>query len=222
MAQHDNPRENAPAKVNIPMFVAAVLFCLTLLSVHMTSGLYARYISSAYGSDSARVISFGELTLTESGTFQNDGTLMMIPGVNLTKDAVVAFEGSESAVYVFAEITLSQHWTANADKTAFSIVSGTKTLLSWSVDDTWTYLKNDGNTYIYYASLAPNTAFTSGILANDGAITVSAAMTKSELSALTGVSIDLQASVVQSIGFEGPADAWASLSAKYTEGGNGT
>lgn len=47
--------------------LAGVLFCLTLFSMHLTSGLYARYTTSASGSDSARVARFnieqtGELT----------------------------------------------------------------------------------------------------------------------------------------------------------------
>ena len=213
--------ERRSAGINIPMFAAAVLFCLTLISLHLTGGLYAKYTSAATGSDSARVISFGELTLTESGTFQNDGTLMMIPGVDLTKSAVVDFEGSESAVYVFAQIALSDDWTT-ADRRTFSITSGTKPLLSWSVDDAWTYLETNGNTYIYYAAVSPNTEFEENILSDSGMITVSNAITKNEMASLADVSIDLQASVVQSIGFDSPSDAWASLSAKYTQGGNGT
>jgi len=46
------------AKLNIPLCAAAVLLCLTLVSIHLTSGLYARYTASATGSDSARVAKF--------------------------------------------------------------------------------------------------------------------------------------------------------------------
>ena len=45
-------------KVNIPMCAALVLLLLTMISVHLTSGLYARYTSTASGSDSARVAKF--------------------------------------------------------------------------------------------------------------------------------------------------------------------
>ena len=45
-------------KVNIPICLAAVLLCLTLLSIHMTSGLYARYSSSDAGEDASRVAKF--------------------------------------------------------------------------------------------------------------------------------------------------------------------
>lgn len=43
------------ANVNIPMCLAGVLLCLTLISVHLTGGLYARYSTSGTGGDSARV-----------------------------------------------------------------------------------------------------------------------------------------------------------------------
>ena len=45
-------------KVNIPMVLACVLLLLTMVSVHLTSGLYARYTTTAAASDSARVAKF--------------------------------------------------------------------------------------------------------------------------------------------------------------------
>lgn len=46
------------AKINIPMTAALVLLLLTMISIHLTSGLYARYTSTAEASDSARVAKF--------------------------------------------------------------------------------------------------------------------------------------------------------------------
>lgn len=46
------------AKVNIPICAALVLLFLTMVSIHMTSGLYARYTSTSTASDSARVAKF--------------------------------------------------------------------------------------------------------------------------------------------------------------------
>lgn len=46
------------AKLNIPMCAAAVLLFLTLLSIHLTSGLFARYTTTVTASDSARVAKF--------------------------------------------------------------------------------------------------------------------------------------------------------------------
>lgn len=46
------------AKLNIPMCAALILFLLTMISIHLTSGLFARYTATASGSDSARVAKF--------------------------------------------------------------------------------------------------------------------------------------------------------------------
>ena len=46
------------AKLNIPMCAAAVLLFLTLLSIHLTSGLFARYTTTVTAGDSARVAKF--------------------------------------------------------------------------------------------------------------------------------------------------------------------
>lgn len=46
------------AKMNIPMCAACILLCLTLFSIHLTSGLYAKYIAKGTGSDEARVAKF--------------------------------------------------------------------------------------------------------------------------------------------------------------------
>ena len=126
-------------KVNIPMILAIILLFLTLLSVHLTSGLYARYVSTATGSDSARVAKFGSLTLTEEGDFgagKQKG--MIIPGVDLQKRARVTFTASEVSTVVFVEIITN--WEKDGESDTFSYDEG---LMQWKVDDTWTYLLTD-------------------------------------------------------------------------------
>ena len=200
-------------KMNIPMCLAAILLCLTLISIHLTSGLYAKYISSASGNDSARVIKFGELTLTEEGDFYEGNKLMIIPGVALTKKATVSFSGSESATYVFVEITPSK-WSTTDNKT-FSLMSNGKTAMQWNVAEGWLFLKSDNGTYIYYRELTPNSELiATDIIAENGKIAVSNQITKSEIQVMTGISIKLRATVVQSGGFENPEAAWNSVAAK--------
>ena len=199
--------------VNIPMCLAAILLCLTLLSLHWTSGLYARYSTSEAGSDSARVIRFGDLTLTEEGDFYEGKNLMILPGVDLQKKAMVSFDGSESATYVFVEVAPTKWETA--DHKAFSILSNDEAVMQWQIAEGWTFLEADGGTYVYYRELAPNTELDRvDILAEEGKITVSGAITRKDIQNLTGVSIKLRASVVQSGGFENPAEAWKSIMEK--------
>ena len=45
-------------KVNIHLLLAGILFCLTLISISLTSNLIAKYSTTASGSDSARVAKF--------------------------------------------------------------------------------------------------------------------------------------------------------------------
>ena len=196
------------AKVNIPLCLAGVLLCLTMISTQFTSGLYARYVATGAGSDSARVIRFGDLTLTETGDFAEGNTGYIIPGVNLIKKAVVDFEGSESATYVFVEV-IPTGWTVNDNR--FAIQDGGKDLLSWAVADGWKPVKD--TTYVYYRELEPNVPLTADIVAENGEIIVSPAITKSDLAAMGSISINLRAAVVQAGGFDTPEAAWASVSA---------
>ena len=57
-------------KPNFAIRAACVLLCLVLISVHFSTGLYARYVSRASGSDRGRAAAFGvsaELTPAEEG-----------------------------------------------------------------------------------------------------------------------------------------------------------
>ena len=78
-------------KTPIVFYVGIVLACLTLISVYMTSGLYARYTTRATSSDSARVAKFrvtDTLTVTDSkGDEVNSFTMIedsLIPGESTT------------------------------------------------------------------------------------------------------------------------------------------
>ena len=209
MAKH-----NKTAKVNIPMCIATLLFCLTLVSVHFTSGLYAKYSVSDSGRDSARVISFGDLTLSESGDFYENNSLMIIPGVNLTKKATVDFAGSESATYVFVEIVPSDGWQETYGYT-FSYISNDKIAMQWSVNEYWELLTDENGIYVYYRALVPNTALEGvDIIADNGRIFVSDQISKSELGSMVNISIKLRAAVVQAGGFANPEAAWNSVAAK--------
>lgn len=206
--------KKSTAKPNILMYLVAFLFCLTLISIHFSSGLYAKYISTASGGDGARVITFGDITLTETGDFYEANKLMIIPGVDLTKKAVVDFEGSEAATYVFVEVTPSA-CQVSEDGMHFSVVRNGKVAMQWAIAEDWDYLKADNGSYIYYCVVAPNTPLENAdIFADEGKITVSELITKDEVASLTGTAIQLRATAVQLTGFETPEAAWDSLAAK--------
>ena len=200
------------AKVNVPICVAGILLCLTLFSVHLTSGIYARYTTTASGSDSARVISFGDITLTKIGEVNQ----YIAPGVEMTLNASVTFDGSESATYVFMEVTPTGCMTVSDGLTYMLAASGA----TWTVDTTvgddkpaWNYLKKDGNAYVYYISLQPNQALTGRLLFKESTTNISEGITAEAIASLGTGSAEFRASVVQSIGFDSVEAAWNSVKA---------
>lgn len=89
------------AKRNIPIRVAAVLFCLTLFSTYLVTGLFARYTTSVQSSDQARVAAFsikgeGDLSRTIAAT--------LVPGED-TDVKLIIRNDSEVAVEYKIEVT---------------------------------------------------------------------------------------------------------------------
>ena len=216
-------------KMNLPVVMAIVLFYLTVFSTYLTSGLYAKYTAQYSGSDSARVIKFGQLKVTEEGSFgtgNNGGQAIFQPGIDLQKDLTITFEPSETDVYIFAVLE-TPGWTKADGSNVFTDTAGLG--MSWSVDavtsgEGWKYLdpgEADSNEYIYWQYLDANTDFTDKLIAENGKITVSAETSYKEYAERTenirnntlDIKINITAYVVQAGGFTNATDAWTSLSA---------
>lgn len=205
MEQQTN--QNKKAKFRLPF--SAVLLYLALIAAALSGVTFSRYVTGTTVGDSARVAMMKELTVTETdGSEQR----VILPGVDMNKRAVVDFKGSEMACYVFCEIT-ANGWTRAADN--FHYTAGTG-ILNWAVDNTkWIFLQEDGSTSVYYCIVNANTALHADVLAEDGKITVSENITKSQLDALAAsakpLSIKISATAVQYHGFS------EGFSAEYTE-----
>ena len=120
-------KNKSTRRINLPMTIAMVLFYLTLISIYLTSGLYAKYTTQDNAGDGARVIKFGGLTLEETcGFMKNDkfveGDLTIIPGVNLVKDVEVSFTGSEADTYIFVEAEM-KGWITDDQHINFHVMS---------------------------------------------------------------------------------------------------
>lgn len=205
MEQQTN--QNKKAKFRLPF--SAVLLYLALIAAALSGVTFSRYVTGTTVSDSARVAMMKDLTVTETDGLDQR---VILPGVDMTKKAVVDFEGSEMACYVFCAIT-ANGWTRAADH--FHYTAGTG-ILNWAVNSTnWTYLKEDGSTSVYYCIVNANTVLHADVLAEDGKITVSENITRSQLNALASpaapLSIKISATAVQYHGFS------EGLSAGYTE-----
>lgn len=202
MEQQTN--QNKKAKFRLPF--SAVLLYLALIAAALSGVTFSRYVTGTTVSDSARVAMMKDLTVTETDGLDQR---VILPGVDMTKKAVVDFEGSEMACYVFCAIT-ANGWTRAADH--FHYTAGTG-ILNWAVNSTnWTYLKEDGSTSVYYCIVNANTVLHADVLADGGKITVSENITRSQLDTLAApLSIKISATAVQYHGFS------EGLSAGYTE-----
>lgn len=196
-------RTKSPRRTRIPVFTYLLyLFVATLLLSGVT---LSKYVASHSGGDSARVIKIGELTIDEDGNNAPDDTWIITPGVDMTKRATVKFDGSEAACYVFLKVD-APGWSQSATNDHhffFSSPESSEELLAWDVTsspDGWTYLQTDGDTYIFYTVLAPNTTLSREIVAGGGKISVSPALRRSQLTTLPK-SLTFSAIAVQYDGF---------------------
>ena len=181
-----------PNKRRLPL--RAWLLYLAVATFALTGVTFSRYVASAHSQDEGRVITFGDLTVTDSGSVQ------VQPGVAAQKDLTVHFDGSEAAVYVFAEV--QGGWARGADNRTYTYGADS---LSWRVADGWTHLQDN----VYYRELAPNTALDAGLI-DGGAVNVSENMTRTELEKLSkALSIRVQAAAVQREGGDTAETAWA-------------
>lgn len=185
-----------PNKRRLPL--RAWLLYLAVATFALTGVTFSRYVASAHSQDEGRVITFGDLTVTDSGSVQ------VQPGVAAQKDLTVHFDGSEAAVYVFAEV--QGGWTLDAD----GIYHDATGLMSWRVVDGWTHLQDN----VYYRELAPNTVLDAGLI-DGGTVDVSENMTRTELQAAAGtLHIRVQAAAVQREGGDTAQIAWKRLNGR--------
>ncbi len=89
------------AKRNIPIRIAAVLFCLTLFSTYLVTGLFARYTTSVQSSDQARVAAF---SIKGEGDLLGTIAATLVPGED-TDVKLIIRNDSEVAVEYKIEVT---------------------------------------------------------------------------------------------------------------------
>jgi len=89
--------ERSP-RVNVPFCVAIVLLCLTLVSMHLTGGLFARYTATTSASDSARVANMSTVSfvVVKGSDVQLSETteLLVQPGKSMEVNIVVRNYGT--------------------------------------------------------------------------------------------------------------------------------
>ena len=197
--------------LNAAMCLAVVLFWLVIITTYMSSGLFAKYSTMDSGGDSARVIQFGELTVTETldtGVTANGGNLVFVPGTTMKKELTVDFEGSEADTFVFVALE-AKGWSFTAPNAtipaSFALKQDANTLMSWNMVSDWNYLASEDDQHVFYIFLDSNTPLTSKPVIQNGEITVHVA-TYDAYEALAGKDLELNvtAYAVQANGFYAP------------------
>lgn len=217
-------------KSNFMLRLASFLFVCVIVSTVTLAGLLARYVTSDGGSDSARVIKFNTVQITENNTNAGD-QFIICPGVDIKKDVEVTFGGSEAATYVFLTIDASKNWKSfesGDNKYQHAYMLNEKECLTYEVDEQWSYhtseTNDDKKTFVYYMYLDPNDSISDfEVIKDEGTIKVSRYVTMDDLATMVSVSgsvkkslvdLDFKAVAVQANGFEDVTEAWNSVKNK--------
>ncbi len=204
---HSENQKRNP-KFRLPF--SAVLLYLVLIAVALSGVTFSRYMTGTTVGDTARVAIMRDITVTETGNFAETDKWVITPGVDMIKNAVVNFEGSEMACYVFCEIKTTG-WS-RLDEHSFAFSGGSENILGWAVNDDWKFLSGNESEAVYYRIVNANTVLQADVFAEGGKITVSENITKTQLDSLPkDMQIKISATAAQYNGFsEGSA-------AEYTE-----
>ena len=186
-------------KFRLPFY--AVLLYLMLIAAAVSGVTFSRYMTGTTVGDTARVAIMRDITVTETGNSAETDKWVITPGVDMIKNAVVNFEGSEMACYVFCEIKTTG-WSRMNDNYSFVFSGGNENILGWAVNNDWKFLSSNGNEAVYYRIVSANTVLQADVLADGGKITVSENITKTQLGSLPkDMQIKISATAVQYNGF---------------------
>lgn len=181
---------------------SAVLLYLLLIAAAVSGVTFSKYVTGTTVGDTARVAIMRNITVTETGNSTETDKWVITPGVDMIKNVVVNFEGSEMACYVFCEIKTTG-WSRMNDNYGFAFSGGGESILSWAVNkNDWTFLSGNGSEAVYYRIVSANTVLQADVLADGGKITVSENITKTQLGLLPkDMQIKISATAVQYNGF---------------------
>ena len=190
---------------NITSKFSVFLLSMTLVTTYWLSGMYARYTTTHDVDDATRVIGFGDITINKRGIFNEERTIFA-PGANIYGNVNIDFEGSDTSVYIFVELTLSSNWDV-LDTHDIVISSGDVLLLDAEIGSSWNYLNKFDNSVVYYQHLDSNINFNDNVFESNS-IVVSPFVTDEHLNLLKNITIKFDSYAVQSNGFGSVESAW--------------
>ena len=199
-----NEKTERKPKFRLPF--SAVLLYIVLIAAAVSGVTFSKYVTGTTVGDAARVAIMRDITVTETGNFAEPEKWVITPGVDMIKNAVVNFEGSEMACYVFCEIKTTG-WS-RLDEHSFAFSGGGENILGWAVNNDWKFLSGSGSEAVYYRIVGANAVLQEDVLAEGGKITVSENITKTQLDSLPkDMQIKISATAVQYNGFSEGSEA---------------
>ncbi len=200
-----NEKTEQKPKFRLPF--SAVLLYIVLIAAAVSGVTFSKYVTGTTVGDAARVAIMRDITVTETGNFAEPEKWVITPGADMIKNAVVNFEGSEMACYVFCEIK-AKGWSKLDDNYSFAYSADGENILGWAVNKDWNYLSGNKNEAVYFRTVNANTVLTADVLAEGGKITVSENITKTQLDSLPkDMQIKISAAAVQYNGFSEGSEA---------------
>ena len=199
-----NEKTERKPKFRLPF--SAVLLYIVLIAAAVSGVTFSKYVTGTTVGDAARVAIMRDITVTETGNSAESDKWIITPGVDMIKNAVVNFEGSEMACYVFCEIKTTG-WS-RLDEHSFAFSGGSENILGWAVNNDWKFLSGNGSEAVYYRIVGANAVLKADVLADGGKITVSENISKTQLDGLPkDMQIKISATAVQYNGFSEGSEA---------------
>ena len=174
-------------KNKIPIRVyLAYLAVITLLFSGVT---VSKYVASTTSSDQARTAKSGKVSIVEHADFNKEGNLVLQPGVNLKKEALVSFKKSETANFLYVEVKLGNEWTTT-DNQKFVALNNKA---SFTINPEWKYLTTDASThtFVYYKTIPANEDVVDQPIINKNEIQVLKTLKNSELKAIDAKDVQI-------------------------------
>lgn len=205
------------AKKSVSMKIVVLLLAVVLLIGCVAGGTLAYLMTKSSTVKNTFVAGeIGTLTLNETdgnGNVVTARSFIVTPGVDITKDPVVTFNGNNVAAYIFVKVEATD-WTESNG--TFSI--GNSQEMKWTVADGWTKLENVPGVYYREVVVDTDTANTAEnekyVVIKDNTITVSSEITKANISdyakglTFTAYAIQQEDGGSDNAGKFTPAEAW--------------
>lgn len=187
------------AKKSVSMKVIVLLLAVVLLIGCVAGGTMAYLMAKSSPVNNTFVAGeIGKLNLSET----TGNSYIVTPGVDITKDPTVTFNGNNVAAYVFLKVEATD-WTVSGADTTYTYSLGNNEEMKWTIADGWTKLE-DG---VYYKEVAANAGGQTWNVIKDNKITVSSEITKDNIDDYTK-GLTFTAYAIQQDGFSTVADAW--------------